>query len=503
MRREGGQRPIGPAGAEEIPLWNRLQVRFLRVFIPLTVVLVAGTLVLSEYASYQREREALMERSNEVLRSGADGLANAVWHLDQNTVDAILRTLLVNPDIKNASVFGESGHLMSHAGHPILTGDAIKLERDIVHSGATVPQAIGRLVLQISPSLTEQRFHERLVFIAIAGAVIVLAAILASVLANWRTIQVPLTRLQTAMRRFEETRERHKVSWSSRDEFQYLIAAFNRMQDVEIRLEELLLDERKFLESEIERRTAELERSRRAAELANANKSQFLASMCHELRTPLNAIKGFAEMLMYGIGTKPLEDRQLEYLTDILNSAQLLLTIVDQILDLSRVETGAVPVKRKETGVTQVVRDSVAMQRTACQHRAISISVNKYAENDICSADPTILLQVFNNVVGNAIKFSPYQGSIHIAIATETTSDSLVVTVEDEGPGIPAGQRESVMQPFVQGIDPFVRETQGFGLGLFISRRYVEAHGGRFELLEGSGTGTMVRIVLPRRASGH
>lgn len=484
---------IGPKS-----LWGRIQVRFLAMFVPLSVLLVGSVLGLSEYFRYQQQLEELTARSEALVARGAAAMASPIWWIDNVMVGAMAEALLANPDLVALVVYDEDGMVLVRDGASGTEPDLLVLDHPIQFAGKAETIPVGRLVVEVSPARTHALLVERLQAIVLTGLVLVLTAILASVLANWRTIQIPLARLQAAMQTFETTRKHQRIDWTAEDDFQYLIAAFNRMQDAQMKYDAVMADRKAFLEEEIERRTHEAEAARTAAEVANVNKSQFLANMCHELRTPLNAIIGFSEVLLFGIGTRPLEGKQTEYVTDTLGSAKLLLSIVDQIINVSKIETGRLPMQLQPVALRVLIRQSIDMQRAILARRGLTVTVPESGVSDLCQADPTIMVQVMNNLIGNAVKFSPDGGEIQVLLADDPAAGLLWVTITDQGPGIPPAQIDAVLQPFVQGTDPFVRANQGFGLGLFITKRYIEAHGGTLTLRNRDDGGTEVRIGQPR-----
>jgi len=232
----------------------------------------------------------------------------------------------------------------------------------------------------------------------------------------------------------------------------------------------------------------DLMKQRRAAEEANRAKSQFLASMSHELRTPLNAVLGFAEMLKEGyLGV--LNKRQAEYAGNIYAAGQHLLSLVSDILDLSRIDAGRYEIRREEVRLADVIAEVMRLIQPIAAARAVVVLV---PETDIrLNADRRALTQVLLNLLGNAVKFSHPQGVVRLRARQE--EGATIIDVADEGIGMGPEDLRRAGEPFHQG-DPFrARHAAGAGLGLAISRHLVELHGGRLDIESVLNKGTTVR----------
>jgi signal transduction histidine kinase/ActR/RegA family two-component response regulator len=236
----------------------------------------------------------------------------------------------------------------------------------------------------------------------------------------------------------------------------------------------------------LEQRGAELE-------AASRHKSEFLASMSHELRTPLNAVIGFSEVLlerMFG----DLNERQEDYLRDILSSGRHLLDLLNDILDLSKVEAGRLELERSRFSVSDVVDYCVAMVRErAAAHRITLRSVVASDAGDI-DADELRFKQVLLNLLSNAVKFTPDGGIVTVDAAR--TGPDITVAVSDTGVGIAPDDTDRIFESFQQGSRSPARH-EGTGLGLTLCRRIVELHGGRIWVQSEIGAGSTFRFSLP------
>ena len=239
---------------------------------------------------------------------------------------------------------------------------------------------------------------------------------------------------------------------------------------------------------ELETKSAELE-------VASRHKSEFLASMSHELRTPLNAVIGFSEVLidrMFG----ELNERQDEYVHDIWNSGRHLLELLNEILDLSKVEAGQMVLEPSTFSVEQTIESAVSLLRERATRHGISISVEVDEDVDTLDADELRFKQVLLNLLSNAVKFTPDGGSVKVRAAR--SGDELVVTVSDTGVGVPPEDRERIFESFQQGGRGVARE-EGTGLGLTLTRRIIELFDGRLWLESEVGVGSTFGFSIPVR----
>jgi two-component system cell cycle sensor histidine kinase PleC len=230
------------------------------------------------------------------------------------------------------------------------------------------------------------------------------------------------------------------------------------------------------------------------AEAASSAKSKFLANMSHELRTPLNAIIGFSEIMQNGMFGPLPHPKYEEYVGDIRVSGSYLLAFIEDILDMSRIESGQVRLSCEDTDAGEVLAEAVTFIEVQAANKGLSLSVEADEELAL-RCDRRALKQVMVNLLSNAQKFCRDSGVVRVRV--RIAAGRLKLTVSDNGCGIPPDAVGSLGQPFTQVADPATRHHPGSGLGLAISRSLVELHGGRLRIMSKLGEGTVVHVSLP------
>ncbi|MDD5680258.1 MAG: PAS domain-containing sensor histidine kinase [Candidatus Omnitrophica bacterium] len=241
---------------------------------------------------------------------------------------------------------------------------------------------------------------------------------------------------------------------------------------------------------ELQELAAELKRATRA-------KSEFLANMSHELRTPLNSINGFSEVL-YDETFGLLNEKQKKYVNNILTSGKHLLLLINQILDMAKVESGKMnlalsnlPIKGLLNEISLLVADTVSKKK-------IEILLEIAEDLPDIEADELKVREIIYNLLSNAVKFTPEGGKIGMRASEKKTDSEIEIVVWDTGIGIASENTEKIFEGFFRVDTPYSRVTEGTGLGLPLSKKLVELHGGKFSVeSEGLNKGTQVRFTLP------
>ena len=287
---------------------------------------------------------------------------------------------------------------------------------------------------------------------------------------SWSLID-PVQRMDARLREITAGDFSQHVAVPNRDELGALAANLNRMND-------------------------ELGRVYRELEAASRHKSEFLANMSHELRTPLNAIIGFSEVLeerMFG----ELNDKQAQYIHVILNSGRHLLSLINDILDLSKVEAGRMELELGTFSLHLALENTLTLVRDRAARHALALELTVDETLGEVTADERKLKQVLLNLLSNAVKFTPDGGRIEVRAVP---ADGVVeISVTDTGVGIAPEDQEAIFEEFRQVGTDYARKREGTGLGLALSRKFVELHGGRLWVKSEVGRGSTFTFTLPAK----
>jgi signal transduction histidine kinase len=342
---------------------------------------------------------------------------------------------------------------------------------------------------------------ESAVFAPIRGKIwrtaLLLAAFLAagiglSVLLARRLVR-PIKQMRTSAARIGAGAYDERIELRRRDELGGLADELNGMAaslQASVQSLEQKVEERT---RELQRVLAELSRKGRQLEVASRHKSDFLANMSHELRTPLNAIIGFSQVLRQRLFGE-INPKQEEYLNDILSSGNHLLDLINDVLDLSKVEAGQVELEVAPFSLREALERGVLMVREPATKHRVRLSLELAPGVDLVDGDERRLLQVIFNLLSNAVKFTPEGGSV--VVASSRMNGEVQVSVTDTGPGIAPEDRERIFEEFQQTAVG-VEQGEGTGLGLALSKRLVELHGGRIWVESEPGRGSRFTFTLP------
>ena len=230
--------------------------------------------------------------------------------------------------------------------------------------------------------------------------------------------------------------------------------------------------------------------------LASRAKSAFLATMTHELRTPLNAIIGFSELLAQADKVAITKEQSIDYAGHIVRAGHNLLGIVSDVLDVSRIESGALKLDRADADLNDVIDGAVEIARSGIEQKKQILEVKVAPGLPSAQVDTSRIRKVLVNLLSNANKFTPDGGRIVLVATTESSRD-LTIAIADTGIGMTQEQIAQALKPFTQVQSEYSRQQEGTGLGLTISKSLIELHGGRMVISSTPEVGTMVAFTLP------
>jgi signal transduction histidine kinase len=348
----------------------------------------------------------------------------------------------------------------------------------VLSTWATVPSTGWKVFVDQPESAVFAPLRGKIWSTALLIAAFVLAAVALSILLARRLVR-PIKRLQVAAEAIGAGAYDERIELNRTDELGALAVAFNQMAE---HLQELI--------GGLERRVAE--RTRQLAQ-ASKHKSEFLANMSHELRTPLNAILGFTQVLQQKLFGE-VNEKQEEYLADIHGSADHLLSLINDVLDLSKVEAGQVELEKAPFSLREALERGVVMLRERATRNGVALTLEPDPNVELVEADERRIRQVVFNLLSNAVKFTPAGGSVEVSSAQE--NGEVLVSVKDTGPGIAPEDQERIFEEFQQ-TDIGSEQREGTGLGLALSKRLIELHGGRIWVESELGDGSTFTFTLP------
>jgi signal transduction histidine kinase len=369
-----------------------------------------------------------------------------------------------------------------------------------------IPGTPWSVLVQVPDDVVQAGSHVFLRRMAVTGLVLVLATLALAWIFS-RRLTDPLRELARASERFAAGDHASRVETSrAGDEVDTLARAFNVMAEqvaASHRALENRLDEARALADELERANVEAESARAAAEAANRAKSEFLATMSHEIRTPINAVVGLCELM--ALDTIDPERRN-EYLDRTQRAARQLGRLVDDVLDLSKVESGGIRIEARPALAAEAVRHVVSLLEDEVRRKQLTVDIEAAPELRY-HADPQRVEQILLNLVANAVKFTHDGGGIVITARRQVDAPSpdgvepgtewACFHVDDTGIGIRDADIERIFEPFVQAQSGYTREYGGTGLGLSISRRLARLMDGDVRVEPRPGGGSRFSLLLP------
>jgi signal transduction histidine kinase len=414
----------------------------------------------------------------DLIRSSAPSGAAYVYVVDRtgralsypDVKGVLVRTLDRLPQVRKS---------LQHGGGGSAVGESLG-HKKVLSAWATVAPTGWKVFVEEPESEAFAPLQGKIWRTALLLSAFVLAGVVLSLLLARRLVR-RITRMQVVAERIGGGDYGERIELDRRDELGALAASFNRMA---ANLQELISG----LEQKVRERTRELE-------VASKHKSDFLANMSHELRTPLNAIVGFSQVLrekLFG----PVNEKQEEYLDDILSSANHLLDLINDILDLSKVEAGQIELEHEMFSLRDALERGIVMVRERAANHGVELQLHADGA-EMVEGDERRIRQVIFNLLSNAVKFTPEGGRVEVR--TEKQDGEVRVLVADTGPGIAPEDHERIFEEFQQ-TETGLERHEGTGLGLALSRRLIELHGGRIWVESEPGEGSMFVFTLPAEA---
>ena len=465
------------------------------------LLLTALALIIYTTGDYRRTQLADVRTQADLL---ARASAPALAFNDRNEAVQNLALLKARTDIEQAALYGPDGRLFAayaREGAPLdlpqraegagqrIEGDRLLLFQPVREGG----QFLGTVYLE-----SRHRLDERMVaYVSILAAVMAVALIAALALSAWlqRALTDPIERVSRAARAVVERNDFSvRAVKTSEDEIGALTDAFNHMlEEIDRRTKAVAESEQRFRTIAVTaRETAD------ALRLADRRKDEFLATLAHELRNPLAPVRN-ALYLMKSSAERPAVVAEARAMIE--RNIDQMVRLVDDLLDVSRITTGKLVLKRERADLRAVLAAAVEAAMPLLRGRGHAVNVELPPAGVSINADATRLVQVFQNLLNNAAKFTPAGGQIDFSAAMHG-SGTLVASVRDNGVGIAPQMRAAIFEMFVQADRSLERTSSGLGVGLSLARRLVELHGGTLEAKsDGPGRGSEFTVRIPGLAA--
>jgi signal transduction histidine kinase/CheY-like chemotaxis protein len=476
-----------------------------------TVTTVA--LLLASGAFTLHDLQQLRTSKVEQLRTLGSALARnstaALEFLDKETAEQLLSSFMSKSSVETACIFDANGDVFAtypkdlhqdDVGRQAPREQVVFTEDGFLHVALPIQrdkELIG--ILSIHSNL-DSIHQQAKAYLWIVAAVMFSSLLLSNLLSErlQRVFAAPLLNLVNVMKSVSEKRDfTLRVDRDSKDEFGELCRGFNQMiaQIEEARAE--LQQANGELEERVHERTSELVMARDAAEAASRAKSDFLAKMSHEIRTPMTAILGYADVLRSEEISQ--SDRE-QHLVTIRRNGEHLLAVINDILDISKIEAGQMTTEAIEASPGEIVADVASLMRARAQEKKLNLDVEY--EGPIPASiktDPTRLRQILVNIVGNAVKFTE-KGQVKLTArfrqGEDGESDQMQFSVKDTGIGMTPEQHGQLFKAFSQGDDSMARRFGGTGLGLAISRNLAQLLGGELWCESEPGSGSTFHVAI-------
>lgn len=495
---------------------DTLSGKFLVRIISVLIISVIAVVGAKEWVAYTDASDRMAERLQVLAASQSLILAEAVARKDKMAATMIVAAIISDPAVSGLILTDSDGKVLDLYGRHDPAPDALTVRQGINWIGENGPVRVGEVVVVGNTRAVFQGLKQSLYIEAVAALLLVAVAVVVSHLTYKRTINEPLRRLLVAIRSIDDNITPASVEWATRDEMGRVVTAFNdlrgKQNEAQSRLRSVMsalveangsLDRRvvertKILEEEIqERKQAETEMRRARDEARNANqaKTQFLSSMSHELRTPLNAILGFSQLLETD-ELDPLNSAQAENINEVMKAGRHLLELIEEVLDLARIEAGSMNLQTEPTDIATVVAECLSLVSTQARDRRVTLP--KQASGPALPwimADRRRVKQVLINLLTNSIKYNEINGRVGIDFEV-LPSGYLRVSISDTGVGIASDQLGVVFDPFFRSAS-VSRTVDGVGIGLAIAKQLVESMGGSIALKSSLGVGSTFWIELP------
>ncbi|MTI10741.1 sensor histidine kinase [Curvivirga aplysinae] len=511
----------------ELKFPNRISYKLVRTSVILAFGIGLFMSMLQLIWDYRIEQETIDHTIQRILEVAEPPASRAVHILDEDLAQEVVVGLLQYDFVVEARIIDDLNiHLATMNKEAIVSAtrwitkgiaeEYVEYSIPLTSSELQSSQP-GRLVILVDFDAALEGFFDRTTFVMIAGFIRNILLVLALLIAFYWMLTRPLVELAEDIGELEPSdRDGHLVKVPDHHENDELgivaervnsfILSIRNLLEIRKKNEEDLLKSKQDLEnraialqeeiSEREKAQEEALEAKEAAELANRTKSEFLANMSHELRTPLNAVIGFSSIMKDEMFGPVSNDKYLEYCHDIHGASSHLLEVINDILDVSKIEVGEFKLSVDNINTSELLDGCLRTMSTTFERRG-QVIVKELPEPAVMLlADSVRVKQILFNLLTNASKFTSAGGTISSKIEI-LAGNRVAISIQDTGVGIPAKELSNVLDPFVQVDNAFSKTHDGVGLGLSLCRSLMQMHEGELLLESEEGIGTKVTIIFP------
>jgi PAS domain S-box-containing protein len=434
----------------------------------------------------QKQNEEALAASERLFRVLTESMKDVVWILDTET----MQFRYISPSVEKLSGYTPE-EILVLPGADLLLPETRQHYVDLIQKRANA--------VLTGKELPNRFFSEEIEQLCKDGTS-VWTEIVATYYVNSETGHVEM---RGVTRDISERKQAEEKMQAAQQELQLLLAEAERSR---LALVKLVEEQRKAdeqirqlnaaLEERVQNRTAQLEAANKALQEAVRVRNDFLANMSHELRTPLTSILGMSELLEEQV-RGPLNENQLHYVKSIYTSGDHLLKLINDVLDLSKIEAKQMQIDWQPVIIEDLCQASLGFVRKLADDKRLQIRFSMHTVHAAFEGDPRRIKQCLINLLNNAVKFTPEDGQVGLEVQDSVDGQGVQFTVWDTGIGIPPEEQQRLFQPFVQLDSSLSRRYEGSGLGLVLVARFIEMHNGSIELQSEPGKGTRVTFVLP------
>ncbi|MBF0195895.1 MAG: response regulator, partial [Magnetococcales bacterium] len=456
--------------------YRRLTGKFLLYLLPSVILAVVVGGALFALFTHMQQQEDFAKRQKNTLSALSNSLQSPMWNYDTHTIKAILQTFSQHEEISGIEVRGSKGQLVASFG-VFEAGSDLSHKRDIIHSGNAGDLSLGEVLVQFNRQILYNSIKQQIINTAVLLVFLSTALIASAYLSTWIIMIQPLKKLQQNIKNSENSLHPSPIDNNVCDEIAEVVDSYNNL------LEKFAVKQEQLLAT------------KQSADFANQAKSDFLATMSHEVRTPMNAVQGAIELLR----RKTLKDDQVELVNTISYASGNLLNILDDILDLSKIEVGKLTLNSTAFNVRSLLEKTVSAMQPSAKKKELQLQlvVDEAIPTSIMG-DASRIRQIFWNLLSNAVKYTD-KGEVALH-ATKLKNIKGKVHIEfqvsDTGIGIPKEMQSVIFDPFQQVDSSISRLQKGTGLGLSICKRLVQLMGGTIVLENRNGGGSLFRVSL-------